>query len=168
MNSDRYPAPKNAKPLFIFDLDGTLAEIDHRRAQLDTDLSLAGAGGNLEPAWRRFYAACVDDTIIEPVARIYRTLAKAGNDVWIWTGRSDEVIRDTRDWLLTAGMFPDQLRMRKAGDHRADDVLKAEWLGSLAALDTQRLVCVFEDRRRVVDMWRGAGVQCLQVAPGAF
>ena len=34
--------------------------------------------------------------------------------------------------------------------------------------DRARLVAVFEDRKRVVDMWRENGVTCYQVAPGDF
>ena len=34
--------------------------------------------------------------------------------------------------------------------------------------DGERLIAVFEDRDRVVAMWRDAGVPCFQVAPGDF
>jgi hypothetical protein len=34
--------------------------------------------------------------------------------------------------------------------------------------DRQRLVAAFDDRDRVVQMWRAAGVTCFQVAPGEF
>ena len=34
--------------------------------------------------------------------------------------------------------------------------------------DRARLVMVFDDRDRVVNMWRRNGVVCAQVAPGDF
>jgi hypothetical protein len=30
------------------------------------------------------------------------------------------------------------------------------------------IVCVFDDRQKVVDMWRDMGLTCMQVAPGNF
>ena len=34
--------------------------------------------------------------------------------------------------------------------------------------DYKDIWCVLEDRKCVVDMWRGEGLTCLQVAPGDF
>jgi hypothetical protein len=34
--------------------------------------------------------------------------------------------------------------------------------------DRMRLMCVFDDRDKVVKMWRDEGVACFQVAPGEF
>jgi len=58
--------------------------------------------------------------------------------------------------------------MRRSGDFTPDDVLKKQWLDSMLPEDRERLVCVFDDRDRVVKMWRDNGVTCLQVAPGEF
>ena len=55
-----------------------------------------------------------------------------------------------------------------AGDYTADDVLKRQWLDGMLAEDRDRLYCAFDDRDRVVKMWRNAGVTCLQVAAGEF
>ena len=38
----------------------------------------------------------------------------------------------------------------------------------LITTDKERLVAVFEDRDRMVKMWRAAGVPCFQVADGEF
>lgn len=41
--------------------------------------------------------------------------------------------------------------------------------GTLALIEhRRRLVAVFDDRDKVVSMWRARGVACFQVAPGAF
>lgn len=58
--------------------------------------------------------------------------------------------------------------MRQAGDYTADDVLKKQWLDAMLIDDRRRLVAVFDDRDRVVQMWRNAGVTCFQVASGEF
>ena len=51
-----------------------------------------------------------------------------------------------------------------------DDKLKQRWLDDLFPIDSKRLdiVCVFDDRDKVVDMWRKNGLTCMQVAPGNF
>ena len=60
------------------------------------------------------------------------------------------------------------LTMRQEGDHRPDDIVKREWLDGMLEDDRRRLVATFDDRDRVVMMWRAAGIPCFQVAPGDF
>lgn len=154
------------KPLYIFDLDGTLANADHRLHHITGP----------EKDWRAFFAAAVDDEPIAPVVEMFKAMRK-GAELWIWTGRSDEVREQTRAWLGRHGLIhgfwgalnaPESLLMRKSGDHRHDHVIKREWLDALEPPERNRLMGVFEDRSRVVQMWREAGVQCFQVAPGDF
>ena len=57
--------------------------------------------------------------------------------------------------------------MRKAGDYRPDAKVKEELLTQVKA-DGYEPILAFEDRERVVDMWRRNGIQCCQVAPGDF
>lgn len=152
------------KPLYIFDLDGTLADVGHRRHILEDAAD--------SHRWRKFYAACVHDKPNRSVAyTLYLLIRSLEVDVWIWSGRSDEVRKETEDWLNLHFGFPSliaNLRMRGAKDHRPDDVLKLEWYDSLSQHDRDRLVAVFDDRDRMVSMWRNMGVACFQVAPGDF
>lgn len=153
------------KPLYIFDLDGTLADCTHRLPHITGEAK----------DWRAFFAACNDDTPIEAMIRTLLSLDNGGAEAWIWTGRSDEAKDATIEWLRRHGLWrrwrirpPEALLMRKAGDHRPDHVLKYEWLANLEPPERNRLTAVFEDRSRVVQMWREAGVPCFQVAPGDF
>lgn len=121
--------------------------------------------------YREFYAACVDDEPIWPVISILQSLrSETYWDVEIWTGRSEEVRKETVQWLRKHVAWYDDkdLRMRPVGDHRHDTVLKAEWYAQLSPADKKRLVATFDDRDRVVQMWRDLGVTCLQVANGKF
>lgn len=153
------------KPLYIFDLDGTLALTDHRQPILDDREN--------PNRWRDFFAACVRDQPNLPVISTMRRL-RFEAEVWIWSGRSDEVRDKTVEWLSQFTSFSPWelcdgvLRMRPAGDYTADEVLKQQWLNELSAHDRSRLVAVFDDRDKVVAMWRGLGVPCFQVAPGGF
>lgn len=73
---------------------------------------------------------------------------------------------ETEAWLAEYEIPYAILRMRKDGDYRADDVVKGEWLDDLPHM--LRPVLAFDDRKRVVDMWRARGVKCCQVEPGDF
>ena len=151
-------------PLYIFDLDGTLALIEHRTHLLkDKD----------DPeCWSRFYKACVDDQPNLPVITTMFRLKQMECDIWIWTGRSDEVRQETIKWLLDNTNIEDEedygvkLRMRKSDDFTPDDQLKESWLKELSQEDRDRLVAVFEDRNNVVNMWRRNSICCMQVAIG--
>lgn len=152
------------KPLYIFDLDGTLADCQHRTPILSEKYD--------NNRWRRFYAACDKDHPIAPVLAVMESLRRFA-DVWIFSGRSEEVRDKTVAWLTEHTSFmahelETSLVMRQEGDHRADDIVKSEWVAGMLHEDRNRLVASFDDRDRVVAMWRAAGIQCFQVAPGDF
>lgn len=150
-------------PLYIFDLDGTLADCTHRLHYIQRDRK--------DKDWDAFNAACGDDEPIPATTDLFNALGIAGADAEIWTGRSESARNLTRVWLgRKAGIYvqPIVLRMRPIGDYRPDDELKEEWLRAMPTQDRARLAGVFEDRRRVVDMWRRNGIFCFQVAEGDF
>jgi hypothetical protein len=49
-----------------------------------------------------------------------------------------------------------------------DDELKESWLNNPEIIDKNRVVAVFDDRDKVVKMWRKNGIPCFQVAEGNF
>jgi hypothetical protein len=57
--------------------------------------------------------------------------------------------------------------MRKNNDHREDSIVKQEMLDKIR-LDGYNPTLVFDDRARVVEMWRKNGIKCFQVAEGNF
>lgn len=140
----------------VFDLDGTLALIEHRRHLV----------AQKPKNWPRFFEQCVHDEPILPIIAILHALRAAGHRVEVWSGRSDIVKAQTLEWLTRHGIEFDALRMRPQKDSRADDLLKEEWLLSLAT--EERPTLIFDDRDRVVALWRRHGIRCCQVAPGDF
>ncbi len=91
------------------------------------------------------------------------TCLRIGQSVMLdWFGYSTDVL-----WAWPFGA-PERFRMRKAGDHQDDVMLKGGWLSEIEPPEWDRLTAVFDDRDRVVQMWRDAGVTCFQVAPGEF
>jgi FMN phosphatase YigB (HAD superfamily) len=142
--------------IVAFDLDGTLCNIEHR-------LHLIRDG---RKDWPGFFRACVKDKPVWPVIEAFKGFVDRGHVVDVWSGRSDIVRAETAYWLGVHGIVCHELRMRKEGDYRADDIVKGEWLDAIPK--DLRPELAFEDRQRVVDMWRSRGVQCCQVAPGDF
>lgn len=148
------PVMRNA---IIFDLDGTIALIEHRLHHID----------GKKKDWHTFFAACTNDLPNAPIIEVLRALHQRGHEIWIASGRSDEVREETVHWLTQHDVPFDHLVMRKAGDRRADDIVKREWLVN-GPLPRERIMMVFDDRDKVVAMWRRHGLTCLQVAPGDF
>lgn len=149
----------------VFDLDGTIALNAHRqhfmrRSPKDYDA---------------FHAACVDDEPNWPLIATLLAHHEAGHRIEVWSGRSDQVEAETRAWLrryvhTTRGVPIAEeclTRMRRAGDHRPDVVVKRRWLAE-ARVAGEAPDLAYDDRDCVVAMWRAEGVPCFQVAPGPF
>jgi hypothetical protein len=154
------------RPLYIFDLDGTLALIEHRRHFVERDRD--------QQDWPAFFAACGDDVPNKPVIELFDSLRWRGCELWIFSGRSDEVRDLTIAWLLghtnstLRELGEGQLMMRRAGDYTPDFELKQQWIDAILPEDRARLVMAFDDREQVVQMWRANGICCAQVADGKF
>lgn len=152
-------------PLYIFDIDGTVTLTNHRNHILDSDD---------KDKWDKFYAASSGDAPHTPVISLMEALYNQGHDIWFFTGRSDMVRKQTIDWFAEHTCMPREimetaaLTMRAHHDHTEDYLLKQQWYDNMLDVDKARLVCVFEDRKRVVDMWRSIGVPVMHVAPGDF
>jgi hypothetical protein len=149
---------KDGQHFYVFDLDGTLADCRRRMGLLD----------GTDQGYRRFFAAVGDDRPILHVISLLNLLNSTGHLVEIWSGRSDECRDLTKIWLSHNGMAPRRLtRMRRAGDKRPDDMVKREMLRE-SVWHGKTPTIVFDDRDRVVQMWRSEGIPCFQVAEGAF
>lgn len=145
--------------MIVFDLDGTLALDHHRKHFLERG----------EKDWEAYFAACVDDEPNHPLLGVLRCISCTGNTVGIWSGRSDSVEKETMEWLNAHRVLPfiNQVRLRDAADRTADTDLKRMWLREQQQTNDP-VTLVFEDRARVVAMWREEGIVCCQVAPGEF
>lgn len=143
---------------YVFDLDGTLAKLDHRRHLID----------GTDEGWRLFFAKCLDDQPIQHVIDLLRTLASTGARIEIWSGRSEEVRVETRIWLMRHDIDPNLLtKMRPVDERCQDDFLKLQFLRE-SVYEGGIPDIVFDDRDQVVTMWRREGIPCFQVAPGDF
>ena len=142
---------------YIFDLDGTLADCSHRLPHIQKS----------PKDWDAFFAACIDDYPILHMVELAKDLEKSGAKIVYVTGRSDECRTATIEWMDRHDLPIGRLYMRDAGDHKDDDILKAEILRTLKE-DGFTPIMAFDDRDRVVTAWRAHGVPCAQVAEGDF
>ena len=142
----------------LFDIDGTLADIAHRRVFLDQP----------RPDWASFNDAMGDDTPNAPVVALYRSLWNAGTyDIILVTGRNECFRKITEQWLAWNEIPFGRLIMRADKDNRADHMIKEEILHSLQA-EGKNIIFTVDDRQQVVDMWRRNGITCLQCDVGDF
>ena len=144
----------------IVDLDGTLANLDHRLHLISSK----------PPNWKAFYEACDKDTPITPIIRLvnvmYNTLS---HQIIIFSGREETVKDKTEQWLVNNGVQHHHLIMRKKGDYRPDRIIKKEMLLNAPNKNVKDdILFILEDRSSVVKMWRDMGYTCLQVAEGDF
>lgn len=149
--------------IYIFDIDGTIADLSHRLHFIEDKPS----------DWKAFFTACGDDKPIQDVIDLAWKLADTSEIVLI-SGRSDECREATVAWLKQH-KFPAPSRkvyMRKAGDHRVDSIVKSELLDELirdwSVPEHFQIAGVFEDRKQVVDMYRSRGLRVFHVAEGNF
>lgn len=134
--------------LVVFDIDGTLANIEHR---LDYVRS--------KPKnWKAFDAGIPNDRVNTPVADIFWALRDKAT-ILLASGRNERSRQATVEWLNRNcfGSYA-KLYMRKADDFRSDDIVKQEILDQIIADYGKKPDMVFDDRKRVVDMWRRNGI----------
>ena len=147
----------------IFDIDGTLADCSKRTHYLL----------QAHKDWNSFYAGMPEDKPISEMICLLHTLfneeidCEVANRIVLVTGRPETYMDATKVWLRKNRIYYDALYMRKADDHRADDVIKLELLAVLRKNGYDPKL-VFEDRTRVVEMWRAQGLLCCQCASGDF
>ena len=141
-------------PVLYCDIDGTVADIQHRRHLSGKD-------------WDAFFDAAPDDLPIPHIIRTVQQFKSLGWAVIFITGRSDRIRGPTKDWLAKHKVTFDGLYMRSKDDRRTDDIVK-DGLFRQAVFDGWEPDLVLEDRQRVVDMWRAYKVPTIQVAPGDF
>ncbi len=148
------------KDIIIFDIDGTLANLDHRRPMVE----------NLDhdkQDWKSFLHDwnVIKDTPVENIVRLAKLFYDLEFKIYLCSGRTEVVEQTTRLWLKLNDIKYDKLFMRKRDDSRKDDLVKKDFLKEM---DKDRIWFVVDDRQSVVDMWRSEGLTVLQCAPGNF
>lgn len=157
-----HPSPEKG---YIFcDLDGTLAQIDHR-LHFVKDLP-----EGQKKDWKGFFEAMVHDVVRLDVAKMLMEYQQQRYDIVFISGRPDTYKKHTLIWLIkqTEQFLPKgflTLIMRRAHDKREDTEVKQDILNQYFP-DRSQIHMVIDDRPSVIRMWRENGLPVIDVGKG--
>lgn len=138
-----------ARPLAVFDLDGTLADVQPRLHHL-----------RRRPRdWDAFFAAVPDDLPLAEGVALAREAAR-DCDVAYVSGRPERCRGDTLAWLRAHGLPPGELRMRREDDRRPARQAKVQLLRRLAR--GRVVAVVVDDDPQVCDAYEREGWRVLR------
>lgn len=146
----------------IVDIDGTIADIEHRRHHLDRSLG--------KPNWRKFFDEMYNDKPNTWCVELINAFMMAGQRELIFaSGRPDSYREITEEWLSSVMDGPNwkALLMRHRNDSRQDNIVKEIILEFELKTRYKNLLFV-DDRQQVVDMYRSHGYTVLQCDRGDF
>lgn len=156
--------------MIIFDLDGTLADCEHRRhfvePEKDPDVVHGvlpserkgglmflvdyhkSTGKRWHPHFQKFYEACDLDKPIESTIISLRRHSQHDR-VQIWSGRCESVREKTIEWFdkhisgfAPKSWFENNLKMRPVGDNTPDEALKEKWLDEYLYRNIPEIECL--------------------------
>ena len=132
--------------IILCDIDGTIA-LHNGRSPFD-------------------YDKASEDTF-DPRMKVFLNSLSQCYKIIFFSGRSEDSRDVTYKWLEDNGFGEHQLYMRKHNDYRSDDIVKKEMYFEYIQ-PKYNVACVFDDRDKVVKMWRDLGILCCQVYYGDF
>lgn len=149
----------------ICDLDGTVADLTHRRVFIDSK----------PKNYNAFFAGVRHDVPIKPVIDLVTRIHRGGARIIFCSGRPERTREDSIAWLFdafpcmmsvfTPGRFLSPLYMRADNDYRPDDIIKGELLDRMIAHGYNPTIAI-DDRLRVCKMWERRGILVLAINCG--
>jgi len=138
--------------VWVFDIDGTLADNEHRMHHLD----------NGKKEWDAFFAKQHLDEPFQPVIDVLHALANDRPDdaVIIVTARDERFREDTLEWLNRhiPWISHDHMYMRPRGFRGDDDKMKVDIIKTwLQRHPNYKVGAIFDDRHRIIDAFRNEG-----------
>lgn len=157
--AEQHSIPQVKPKAVVCDLDGTLS-INPGRGYFD-------------------YSRVSEDIVNEDMANLIQAMWRSGYMILFVSGRDNTCFDETLAWIKKIRQFSsmcsddfqlfmrDPSRVDEKGNKIADNIIKEEIYHHYIE-PSYDVRLVFDDRSRVVDMWRQLGLQCYQVAPGDF
>lgn len=143
------------KDIVVCDIDGTIADGTHRLHHLD----------KIPRDWKSYFSKLSGDT---PRQEVLDNVAKLCLETSAWlvlvSARPETYREETEQWLLNNNIPYVNLIMRGAHDRRDDDIVKEEIYNKY--LKHYNIIKVFDDRPRVIRMWRKHGLDVEDVGNG--
>ena len=153
----------------IFDIDGTLADVSHRRHLVDPTKG--------RKDWGRFFDLMVDDPPLRDVCLLAELLGDhplvnhGAVKLFVFSGRPETHRQQTEDWLRIHARSllekAEGVLMRAAGDFRPDTEVKRDMLNSIRK-EGYDVRLVVDDRPSVIAMWKKEGLTVLEHDSGEW
>lgn len=138
---------------FCFDIDGVLANHEHRKHFVSGPIK----------DWTAYSAAAKRDEPITAMVAVVRSLAAQHKIVYV-TGRSESCREPTLAWLSQNELPAGELYMRAADETEGSDVSKARTIARVLS-DGWKPLAAFDDRADVLAVWQDAGVLACIITP---
>lgn len=140
----------------IWDLDGVLANSDHRLHYIVEDRA--------NPDWESYHKYTMDDIPIKAGCMIFRAFASLRYNQFICTARPEENRVLTGMWLRKYSLYPKRLLMRADDDKREGHLVKLDMLRALWSMGYE-IAMAFDDHPEIINMYRMSGVPCFGADP---
>lgn len=137
----------NLPQAVLFDIDGTLAHMGNR--------------GPFD--WEKVDRDNVNQIVAEQIG-FHKGLNRK---IIIVTGRDASCKQITEEWLKFYGINYDEIIFRSHEDFRKDTVIKREIYDNHIK-DKYNVMCIYDDRLQVLDMWYEEGLFTFNVNQGNF
>lgn len=150
-----------APHIIVVDLDGTLCNSAHRE-------HLARAG-----QWDDFHSLLLDDEPWPDVRQFLDMICNGTGEMQVvgLTGRNERYRMMTLKWLGKHQIYLDALLMRPDSCYLSDTEIKPQlldgWLDEKGMTHAD-VMCILEDRDKMVEEWRNLGHNCWQCRPGGY
>ena len=147
------------KHVYVVDIDGTLALIEHRRVWVKSN----------PKNWPAFERAIPFDDPNVPIINLFNMIVERDDTiVVICSGRSEDTREMTETWLEKYDIRGHvELLMRPSKDYSADYLVKGKMIDYIQETYGDIMFSI-DDRDQVVKEFRNRGITCLQCAPGDF
>jgi len=132
------------KKIVICDIDGTIANNDHRQHLLKKFKD-----------WDNFFAQLHLDEPIPVVIERIKDLKRDGKEIVFLTGRPERYRSSTKEWLSKYFNFKFQLEMRKDKDFRKKIDSKKD---SLLEIGKENIFKIFENDYQLIELWNSMGL----------
>ena len=151
-SSRRYP---QERPFIICDIDGTIADIAHRLEYVKGDTK----------DWKSFFANIDNDSPRQDIIdEVFQLANLKQQEVIFVTGRPDTYRKETEAWLEKYTPDYSMLLMRRCDDKRPDNEVKQGIYDKF--LKHYEIDMIYDDRPRVIRMWRENKLTVKDVGPG--
>lgn len=138
------------KKIILCDIDGTIANNDHRQHFLEG-----------KKDWDGFFSELIKDEPIFPIINKVIEEHEAGKDIIFLTGRPERYRYSTLLWLKEYFQFEFKLLMRMDNDQRNKLIVKTEIFKN--HIDISLVDYIIDNDQDLIDMWCERGIKTVKV-----